>query len=130
MKLKNKLFTLNAAIILTVFLLMGVVAIAGIYDHNLKNVHNLLLHQSTFSQRYLSQYFAARAKEDPHNLLAENRSFLETQLTGQVGYPVVVTGLTGSALRPEQEAALKGSKAYYIDTSSEQRVFYFSFPIR
>jgi two-component system, OmpR family, sensor histidine kinase ArlS len=130
MKLKNKLFVLNAAIILTVFLLIGVVAIAGVYDQNLKNVHNLLLHQSIFSQRYLSQYFAARAKEDPHNLLAENRSFLEAQLMSQVGFPVVVTGLTGGALRPEQEAALRGSKAYFIDTWSVQGVFYFSFPIR
>lgn len=129
MKLKNKLFLLNAAIILTVFLLMGVVAIAGVYDQNLKNVYNLLLHQSNFSQRYLNQYFEARALEDPHELLAENRPFLEARLGGQVGYPVLITGLVDEGLRPEQEAALKGSKAYFVDTSSRQRVFYFSFPI-
>ncbi|WP_051534053.1 sensor histidine kinase [Desulfitibacter alkalitolerans] len=129
MKLRNKVFAINATIIIIVFLLMGIVAIERVYDHNLNNIYNQLLSQSNFSQRYLIQYLEARSSDAPQLLIEENKNSLESELMRQVGYPVAITGPNEFGLRPEQREALKGNRAYFINTADDQRVFSFSFPI-
>lgn len=129
MKLRNKIFAINAAAIVIVLIIIGIAAIEIVYSHNLENIYKQLLKNSSFSQRYLAQYLELQKKDELIPVLEENASFLENQLKRQVGHPVRLIGIQTVDLRPEQAEALKGNKAYFIDTKGEPQIFYFAFPV-
>jgi signal transduction histidine kinase len=126
MKLRNKIFLLNALTILLVITLTGLITVELVYDYNLNTLYRHLLNQSRISQKYIVDF--VENKREPEQALADNIRFLEDALARQVGFDVIISN-SQDGLRPEQEEALQGNTAYYVDTAVDESIFYVAFPI-
>lgn len=127
MRLRNKLFFTNFFMVLTAFLVMGLVIINFVHQKNLHSVYQQLINQSYFSQSYINQYLNTLPSN--YALDEEGKNQLQEMLTTQSGLQVGISFTGDEDLTSEEEAALRGDTAYYVDTKGEAGVFNLAFPI-
>lgn len=129
MKMRNKVFAINFTITIIVVLLIAIFIVVVVDDYNLNTVYQYLLSQSDFSQTYVTQYLSGTDLRHHNLILLNHKGTIEERLAKQVGCPVTIKGNWGQDLRLEQQSALKGKKAYFVETTQQKRVFHFAFPL-
>lgn len=129
MKLRNKVFAINFSITLVIILVISSLIVIIVDDYNRYTIYQYLLNQSNSSQAYLSEYFSSTDANQHNLLLVRNREILEERLSRQLSCPVTIKSSLEEMDRPEEQRALEGIKAYYVERNREKSIFHLSFPI-